>query len=127
MSRPAERYAQLLDQIIRPFDLTHDFGRKRAYEAAIDYARTHLIEDPHCDEFLKAAATRLGFAAIAFDTLESRVKLPKEAWLDVWISDEDDEVGLTRTREWIQYMIDLLTQLRDSADMEKNTHLDRGR
>jgi hypothetical protein len=126
MSKPAERYAQLLDQITRPFDLTHDFGRKRAYEAAIDYARTHLVEDPHCDEFLKAAAKRLGFAAVTFDTLESRVKLPKEAWLDVWISDEDDEVALTGTKEGIQYMIDLLTQLRDSTDPEQHIHLDRG-
>jgi len=126
MSKPAERYAQLLDQITLPFDLTHDFGRKRAYEAAIDYARTHLVEDPHCDEFLKAAAKRLGFAAVTFDTLESRVKLPKEAWLDVWISDEDDEVALTGTKEGIQYMIDLLTQLRDSADPEQHIHLDRG-
>ena len=31
MSRPAERYSQLLDQILTPFDLSHDFGRKRAY------------------------------------------------------------------------------------------------
>jgi len=126
MTKPAERYAQLLDQIIRPFDLTHDFGRKRAYEATIDYARTHLVEDPHCEDFLKAAAKRLGFAAVTFDTLESRVKLPKEAWLDVWISDEDDEVALTGTREGIQYMIDLLTQLRDSTDPEQHIHLDRG-
>jgi hypothetical protein len=125
MSKPAERYAQLLDQIIRPFDLTHDFGRKRAYEAAIDYARQHLIEDPHCNDFLKAAAKRLGFAAIAFDTLESRVKLPKNAWLDVWISDEDDEVALTGTREGIQYLIDLLSQLRDASDPEQHIHLDR--
>ena len=114
MSKPAERYAQLLDQIIRPFDLTHDFGRKRAYEAAIEYARQHLVEDPHCNDFLKVAATRLGFAPITFDTLESRVKLAKNAWLDVWISDEDDEVAFTGTREGIQYMIDLLTQLRDT-------------
>jgi hypothetical protein len=125
MSRPAERYAQLLDQIIRPFDLTHDFGRKRAYEAAIEYARQHLVEDPHCNEFLTAAATRLGFAAVTFDTLESRVKLPKDAWLDVWISDEDDEVALTGTREGIQYLIDLLTQLRDTTDPEQHIHLDR--
>jgi hypothetical protein len=125
MSKPAERYAQLLDQIIRPFDLTHDFGRKRAYEAAIEYARQHLVEDPHCDDFLKAAANRLGFAAISFDTLESRVKLPKNAWLDVWISDEDDEVALTGTREGIQYLIDLLSQLRDAADPEQHIHLDR--
>lgn len=125
MSKPAERYAQLLDQIIRPFDLTHDFGRKRAYEAAIEYARQHLIEDPHCNDFLNAAAKRLGFAAITFDTLESRVKLPKNAWLDVWISDEDDEVALTGTREGIQYLIDLLSQLRDATDPEQHIHLDR--
>ena len=125
MSKPAERYAQLLDQIIRPFDLTHDFGRKRAYEASIEYARQHLIEDPHCNDFLKAAAKRLGFAAITFDTLESRVKLPKGAWLDVWISDEDDEVALTGTSEGIQYLIDLLSQLRDARDPEQHIHLDR--
>src|SRR5215210_8846499 len=126
MSRAAERHAQLLDQIIRPFDLSHDFGRKRAYEAAIEYAREHLIDDPHCNEFLGAAAKRLGFAEVSFDTLESRVKLPKEAWLDLWISDEDDEVALTGTREGIQYLIDLLTQLRDATDPEQHIHLDRG-
>jgi hypothetical protein len=125
MSKPAERYAQLLDQIIRTFDLTHDFGRKRAYEAAIEYARQHLVDDPHCNDFLKVAAKRLGFAPIAFDTLESRVKLPKNAWLDVWISDEDDEVALTGTREGIQYLIDLLSQLRDANDPEQHIHLDR--
>jgi hypothetical protein len=125
MSKPVERHAQLLDQIVRPFDLTHDFGRKRAYEAAIEYARQHLVEDPHCNDFLKTAADRLGFAAITFDTLESRVKLPKNAWLDVWISDEDDEVALTGTREGIQYLIDLLSQLRDAADPEQHIHLDR--
>ena len=126
MSQPAERYNQLLDQIILPFDLTHDFGRKRAYEAAIDYAREHLVEDPHCNDFLTAAAKRLGFAAVNFDTLESRVKLSKNAWLDVWISDEDEEVAFTGTREGIQYMIDLLTQLRDSTDPEQHIHLDQG-
>jgi hypothetical protein len=125
MSKPVERHAQLLDQIIRPFDLTHDFGRKRAYEAAIEYARQHLIEDPHCNDFLKTAATRLGFAPITFDTLESRVKLPKNAWLDVWISDEDDEVALTGTQQGIQYLIDLLSQLRDATDPEQHIHLDR--
>ncbi|MGZ7080976.1 MAG: Imm32 family immunity protein [Thermoanaerobaculia bacterium] len=126
MSRPAERYAQILDQIVRPFDLSHDFGRKRAYEATIDYARQNLIEDPHCNEFLNAAAKLLGFAPITFDTLESRVKVPKDAWLDIWISDEDDEVALTGTKDGIQYMIDLLTQLRDAADPEQHIHLDRG-
>jgi len=126
MSRPAERYAQLLDEIISPFDLSHDFGRKRAYEAAIDYARQNLIDDPHCNEFLHAAAKRLDFAAVTFDTLESRVKVPKNAWLDVWMSDEDDEVAFTGTREGLQYMIDLLTQLRDARDPEQHIHLDRG-
>lgn len=126
MVRPAERHARILDEIIGPFDLSHDFGRKRAYEAAIEYARENLIDDPHCKDFLDAAAKRLGFAAVSFDTIESRVKLPKNAWLDVWISDEDDEVAFTGTREGIQYMIDLLTQLRDSADPEEHVHLDRG-
>lgn len=126
MSKPAERHAEILDQIIRPFDLSHDFGRKRAYEAAIEYARQNLLEDPNCNEFLLAAAKRLGFAAITRETLESRVKLPKEAWLDVWISDEDDEVALTGTREGIQYLIDLLTQLREASDPEQHIHLDRG-
>lgn len=126
MSKPAEKHAQILDQILRSFDLTHDFGRKRAYEAAIDYARENLIEDPHCNDFLAAAAKRLGFAPITFDSIESRVKVPKNAWLDVWISDEDDEVAFTGTKEGIQYVIDLLTQLRDSTDPEQHIHLDRG-
>jgi len=126
MSKPAERYAQLLDQIVGPFDLSHDFGRKGAYEAAIEYARQHLIEDPYCNEFLLAAAKRLDFAPITRETLEGRIKLPKEAWLDLWISDEDDEVALTGTREGIQYLIDLLTQLRDATDPEQHIHLDRG-
>src|SRR3954452_20705402 len=126
MSRPAERFTQILDQIIHPFDLTHDFGRKQAHEAAVDYARQHLVDDPHCNDFLKAAAKRLGFAAVSFDTLESRVKLPKNAWLDFWISDEDEEVAFTGTREGIQYMIDLLTQLRDSGDPEQHIRLDQG-
>jgi len=126
MSKPAERFAQLLDEIIGPFDLSHDFGRKRAYEAAIEYARQQLIEDPHCNEFLLAAAKRLGFAAVTREALEGRIKLPKEAWLDLWISDEDDEVALTGTKEGIQYLIDLLTQLRDASDPEQHIHLDRG-
>ena len=126
MSKPAERYEQILDQIIGPFDLSHDFGRKGAYEAALDYARQNLTEDPHCNEFLLAAAKRLGFAPVTRESLEGRVKLPKEAWLDLWISDEDDEVALTGTREGIQYLIDLLTQLRDSSDPEQHIHLDRG-
>jgi hypothetical protein len=126
MSIPAERYEQILDQIIGPFDLSHDFGRKGAYEAALDYARQNLTEDPHCNDFLLAAAKRLGFAPVTRENLEGRVKLPKEAWLDLWISDEDDEVALTGTREGIQYLIDLLSQLRDSSDPEQHIHLDRG-
>ena len=126
MSKPAERHAQILDQIIGPFDLSHDFGRKRAYEASIEYARQNLLDDPHCNEFLLAAAKRLGFAPVTRETIESRARLPKEAWLDLWISDEDDEVALTGTREGIQYLIDLLTQLRDSTDPEQHIHLDRG-
>jgi hypothetical protein len=126
MSKPAERHAQILDTIVGPFDLSHDFGRKRAYEAAIEYARLNLLDDPHCNEFLLAAAKRLDFAPITRENLESRIKLPKEAWLDLWISDEDDEVALTGTREGIQYLIDLLTQLRDASDPEQHIHLDRG-
>lgn len=126
MSKPAEKFAQILDQIVLPFDLSHDFGRKGAYEAAIEYARQNLTDDPNCNEFLLAAAKRLGFAPITRDALEGRVKLPKEAWLDLWISDEDDEVALTGTREGIQYLIDLLTQLRDASDPEQHIHLDRG-
>jgi hypothetical protein len=126
MSKPAELHAQILDNIISQFDLSHDFGRKRAYEAAIEHARQNLLDDPGCNDFLGAAAKRLGFAPISREILESRVKLPKEAWLDVWISDEDDEVALTGTKEGIQYMIDLLTQLRDSSDPEQHIHLDRG-
>ena len=126
MSKPAEKHTQILDQLLRSFDLSHDFGRKRAYEAAIDYARENLIEDPHCNDFLAAAAKRLGFAPITFDTIESRVKVPKNAWLDVWISDEDDEVAFTGTKEGLQYVIDLLTQLRDANDPEEHIHLDRG-
>ena len=126
MSKPAERYEQILDQIIGPFDLSHDFGRKGAYEAALEYARQNLAEDPHCNEFLLAAAKRLGFAPVTQDALEGRVKLPKEARLDLWNSDEDEEVALTGTREGLQYLIDLLTQLRDATDPEQHIHLDRG-
>jgi hypothetical protein len=126
MSRPIERHNQLIEQILGEYDLSHDFGRKQAYEAAIEYAREHLVEDPHCNDFLQAAATRLGFAPITFDTIESRVKLPKGAWLDVWISDEDEEIALTGTREGIQYLIDLLTQLRNSTEPGEHIHLDRG-
>jgi hypothetical protein len=124
MSRP-EQVSQLLDQIILPFDLSHDFGRKQAYEAAIDYARENLIDDPACDAFLTAAAERLGFAAISFDELENRVKLPKGAWLDIWIADDEDEVAITGTDQGIQYLIDLLTRLRGAENREQHIHLDR--
>ena len=41
----------------------------------------HLfVNDEDRNDFLNVAATRLGFAPITFDTLESRVKLPKNAW-----------------------------------------------
>lgn len=125
MTRPVERHNEQLEQIIRRFDLTHDFGRKRAYEAVIEYARENLLDDPGCDEFLQTAAKRLGFAPVSFDTLESRVKLPRGAWLDVWISDEDEEVALTGTREGLQYLIDLLTQLKNASDRDQHIHLDR--
>lgn len=125
MTRPVERHAQLLDRLLHPFDLSHDFGRKRAHEAAIEYARQNLMEDPHRDDFLKAAAKRLGFAPASFETIESRVKLAKGSWLDVWISDEDDEVALTGTKEGLQYLIDLLVQLKETADHDEHIHLDR--
>ncbi|HVR43918.1 MAG TPA: hypothetical protein VMS56_10810 [Thermoanaerobaculia bacterium] len=125
MSRPVEQVTQLLDQIIHRFDLSHDFGRKQAYEAAIDYAREHLIEDPSCDVFLSVAAERLGFAPISFDHLENRVKLPKGAWLDVWIAEEEDEIAITGTEEGIQYLIDLLGQLKGAKRREQHIHLDR--
>lgn len=125
MSNAIEKHSEILDQILGRFDLSHDFGRKRAYEAVIDHAREHLVDDPNCNDFLAAAAKRLGFAPVSFDTIESRVKLPKGAWLDLWISDEDDEVALTGTREGIQYLIDLLTQLKSSNDRDEHIHLDR--
>lgn len=125
MSRPVERHAELLEEILGRFDLSHDFGRKRAYEAAIDYARENLVDDPHCDDFLKAAAKRLGFAPVSFESLKSRVKLARGAWLDVWISDEDDEIALTGTREGLQYLIDLLTHLKNSTERDEHIHLDR--
>ncbi|MHB0970873.1 MAG: Imm32 family immunity protein [Thermoanaerobaculia bacterium] len=126
MSRPVERYSQILEEITSRFDLTHDFGRKGAYEAAIDYAREHLADDPHCNDFLKVAAKNLGFAPVSFDTIESRVKLPKGAWLDLWIAEDDDEIALTGTREGLQYLIDLLKQLKNSPDRDDHIHLDRG-
>jgi hypothetical protein len=125
MSRPVEHYSQLLDQIVRGFDLSHDFGRKKAYEAAIEYARENLVDEPFCDEFLAMAAKRLGFAAVSFDTIESRVKLARGAWLDVWLADDDDEIAITGTREGLQYLIDILTQLKNSSEPDEHVHLDR--
>lgn len=125
MSKPVEQVAQLLDEIIRGYDLTHDFGRKQAYEASIDYAREHLIDDPSCDTFLAVAAERLGFAPISFDQLENRVRLPKGAWLDIWIAEDEDEVAITGTQQGIQYLIDLLAQLRNADHRDQHIHLDR--
>lgn len=126
MSRPVERHREILERILLDHDLSHDFGRKQAYEAALDYAREHLVDDPHADEFLAAAADRLGFAPISFRDIESRVKLPRGAWLDLWISDEEDEIALTGTREGLEYLIQLLTHLKESRNPEEHVHLDRG-
>lgn len=126
MSSPAEIHRQILDRILLDHDLSHDFGRKQAYEAAVDYAREHLVRDPAVDEFLAAAAERLGFAPISFRDIENRVKLVRGAWLDVWLSDEDDEIAITGTREGLDYLIQLLTHLKDSRDREEHVHLDRG-
>jgi hypothetical protein len=126
MTRPIERHQQLIEEILAKYDLSHDFGRKMAYEAAIEHAREHLADDPHCNDFLRAVANRLGFQPVVFDTIESRVKLRKGAWLDAWISDEDDEVAITGTREGLQYVIDVLTHLRNSTEPGEHVHLDRG-
>lgn len=126
MGAPIEKFAVLIDEILSRHDLSHDFGRKMAHEEAVDYARRNLVDDPHCDEFLQLAARRLGFAPVSFDTIESRVKMQRGAWLDVWISDEDDEIALTGTREGIQYLIDILTQLKSSTIDGEHVHLDRG-
>lgn len=126
MSSPVELYREILDRILLDHDLSHDFGRKQAYEAAVDYAREHLAHDPAVDEFLAAAAERLGFATISFRDIENRVKLPKGAWLDVWISEEEDEIALTGTKEGLEYLIQLLSHLKDSRDRDEHVHLDRG-
>ncbi|HUO85284.1 MAG TPA: hypothetical protein VM534_09235, partial [Thermoanaerobaculia bacterium] len=125
MSEPLERYSRIIEQMVANYDLSHDFGRKEAYEALIEYARRNLLDEPSCDQFLKAAADRLGFAPVSFDTIESRVTLPKGAWLDLWLSDVDDEIALTGTEQGLQYLIDLLTQLKASKDPEEHIHLDR--
>lgn len=126
MPAPIEKYTALIDEILSRHDLSHDFGRRMAHEEAVDYARQNLLDDPHRDDFLQLAAKRLGFAPTSFDTIESRVKLQRGAWLDVWISDEDDEIALTGTREGIQYLIDILTQLKSSTIEGEHVHLDRG-
>jgi len=125
MSKPEEQFEQILDEILSRYDLTHDFGRREAHEAAIDYARENLVDDPRCDAFLDAVARRLGFAAVSLDTIESRVKLPRGAWLDIWIADQDDEVALTGTPEGLQYMIDVLRELIRSKERAEHVHLDR--
>jgi hypothetical protein len=126
MPAPIEKFTAKLDEILSRHDLSHDFGRKMAHEEAVEYARQNLLEDPHCEDFLQLAAKRLGFAPVSFDTIESRVKMQRGAWLDVWISDEDDEIALTGTREGLQYLIDILTQLKGSTIEGEHVHLDRG-
>lgn len=126
MQKPHENYSAIIEEILTRHDLSHDFGRKMAHEEAIEYARKNLVDDPQCDEFLQLAAKRLGFVPASFDTIESRVKMKKGSWLDVWISDEDEEIALTGTREGIQYLIDILTQLKASTVDGEHVHLDRG-
>lgn len=125
MSKPVQRFEEILDEILGRHDLSHDFGRKEAHEAAIDYAREHLLDDPRCDDFLESAANRLGFAPVSLKTIEARVKLPRGAWLDLWISDQDDEIALTGTTEGLQYMIDVLRELMRSKERGEHVHLDR--
>lgn len=126
MPDPIETFSAVIEEILSRHDLSHDFGRKMAHEEAIEHARQNLLDDPHCEEFLQLAAKRLGFAPASFDTIESRVKAERGAWLDLWISDEDDEIALTGTREGIQYLIDVLTQLKASTIDGEHVHLDRG-
>ena len=63
MPKAHENYNAVIDEILERHDLSHDFGRKKAHEEAIEYARTNLVDDPGCDDFLQLAAKRLGFAA----------------------------------------------------------------
>lgn len=125
MSHPIEHFSDLLDELLGDKDLSHDFARREAYEKAIEYARRNLAEHPDREEFLREAAARLGFKPMSWDAL-SRRRLEKGTWLDVWISDDDDEVALTGTREGLQHLIDLLIRLRDAEDPEEHYHLDRG-
>lgn len=125
MSRPIEQFSRILDELLGAHDLSHDFGRREAYEKAIDYARKNLADHPDREAFLQEAAMRLGFRPLSWDAL-SRRRLEKGTWIDVWISDDDDEVALTGTREGLQHLIDLLTRLRDSEDPDEHYHLDRG-
>ena len=126
MSRPDKTLFRTLDEILARFDLSHDFGRREAYEASIDYARKNLIDHPQRDEFVAEAAQRLGFVAASFDAILARRRLTRGTWLDVWISDIDEEVAVTGTREGIQYLIDMLVRLRDSELSGEHFHLDRG-
>lgn len=125
MSRPVEHFSHLLDELLGDHDLSHDFGRREAYEKAIDHARKNLADHPERESFLREAAARLGFTPLSWEAL-SRRRLEKGTWLDVWISDDDDEVALTGTRAGLQHLIDLLVRLRDSEDPEEHYHLDRG-
>lgn len=125
MTRPVEHFGRLLDELLGKHDLSHDFGRREAYEKTIDYARKNLADHPDREAFLRESAARLGFTPLSWEAL-SRRRLDKGAWIDVWISDDDDEVAVTGTRDGLQHLIDLLTRLRDSDDPEEHYHLDRG-
>lgn len=125
MTRPVQQFSHLLDELLGSHDLSHDFARREAYEKTIEYARSNLVDHPDREAFLREAAERLGFAPLSWDAL-SRRRLGRDTWLDVWISDEDDEIALTGTRDGLQYLIDLLIRLRDSDDPEEHYHLDRG-
>lgn len=125
MTRPVEQFSHLLDELLGSDDLSHDFARREAYEKTIEYARKNLADHPEREAFLREAAARLGFAPLSWEAL-SRRKLGRDSWLDVWISDDDEEVALTGTKDGLQYLIDLLIRLRDSDDPEEHYHLDRG-
>lgn len=126
MAPASESFTRLIDEILSRHDTSHDFGRREAYEAAIEYARSNLMSDPRRDEFVREAADRLGFVPAPLDKIVSRRRLSQGTWLDVWISDLDDEVAITGTRAGLQYLIDLLTRLRDSEEQGEHFHLDRG-
>jgi len=125
MTAPIVRVSKILDEILENFDISHDFGRRQAWESVLDYATDNLTDAPECDDFLAEASSRLGFAEVSRESLCERVRLPKGAWVDIWISDEDDEVAITGTAEGLQYLIDVLRRLKGSSDPGEHVHLDR--